>query len=457
MFVVATTRRNASPSLILELLLRVARVIKDYCGVLTEDALRKNAILVYELLDEMLDHGYAQSTNTDSLKHRVHNEPAPLPVGNADGAHAGSPANARRTGGRAVSGWSLNDGGVAFGNFPNAATVFAGVSAAMSGSGVSGGAVKVSGMGTANARIAADATARSVLASNSQVSNRDEIFVDVVEKVNVTFSAAGHVVAQDVDGAIRVRNFLHGEPRISVALSEDLVIGGRFGESSTFSGSGWDYATCFLDYCNFHECADLSSFDAERVLNVDVAPRGEFALMNYRSSADFEPPFLVETNFFEDVEYQVACEISISAKFSNTLACYGLVVKFPVPKSKRVVAATAAIAKSAPAGSQHAAYHEHDRVVLWQLKRVKGGETHTLRVSMSTREPRAPNIKKECGPVSLSFAVPSLNASRLKVRYFTIDGGGNSKKRPGAGGGVNDGPHRWVRYVTKSNNFVARV
>ena len=111
MFVVATTRRNASPSLILELLLRVARVIKDYCGVLTEDALRKNAILVYELLDEMLDHGYAQSTNTDSLKHRVHNEPAPLPVGNADGAHAGSPANARRTGGRAVSGGGRNDGG----------------------------------------------------------------------------------------------------------------------------------------------------------------------------------------------------------------------------------------------------------------------------------------------------------------------------------------------------------
>ena len=79
MFVVATTRRNASPSLILELLSRVAWVVKDYCGVLTEDALRKNAILVYELLDEMLDHGYAQSTSTDSLKYRVTNEPAALP------------------------------------------------------------------------------------------------------------------------------------------------------------------------------------------------------------------------------------------------------------------------------------------------------------------------------------------------------------------------------------------
>ena len=374
MFVVATTRRNTSPSLILEFLLRVARVVKDYCGVLTEDALRKNAILVYELLDEMLDHGYAQSTNTDSLKHRVHNEPAPLPSVAADGGHAGSPANARR-GGRALSG-SRDE---RFSNFPNAATVFAGVSAAMSGSGGGGGAVKVSGMGTANARIAADATARSVLASR-EVSNRDEIFVDVVEKVNVTFSAAGHVVAQDVDGAIRVRNFLHGEPRIRVALSEDLVIGGRFGESSVVSGSGGDYATCFLDDCNFHECADFSSFDAERVLNVDVAPRGEFALMNYRSGADFEPPFLVETRFIEDVEYQVACEISIRATFSKTLACSGLAVRFQTPKSKHVVAATAAVAKSAPAGSQHAAYHEHDRVVLWQLKRVKGGETHTLRV-----------------------------------------------------------------------------
>ena len=33
------------------------RVLQDYCGVLTEDALRKNFILVYELLDEMIDYG----------------------------------------------------------------------------------------------------------------------------------------------------------------------------------------------------------------------------------------------------------------------------------------------------------------------------------------------------------------------------------------------------------------
>lgn len=51
---VATTGINVSPSLVLELLQRIARVIKDYLGVLNEDSLRKNFVLVYELLDEVI-------------------------------------------------------------------------------------------------------------------------------------------------------------------------------------------------------------------------------------------------------------------------------------------------------------------------------------------------------------------------------------------------------------------
>lgn len=54
MFFVATTRVNVSPSLVLELLQRIARVIKDYLGILNEESLRKNFVLVYELLDEVI-------------------------------------------------------------------------------------------------------------------------------------------------------------------------------------------------------------------------------------------------------------------------------------------------------------------------------------------------------------------------------------------------------------------
>jgi hypothetical protein len=54
LFFVATSRVNVSPSLVLELLQRIARVTKDYLGVLNEDSLRKNFVLVYELLDEVI-------------------------------------------------------------------------------------------------------------------------------------------------------------------------------------------------------------------------------------------------------------------------------------------------------------------------------------------------------------------------------------------------------------------
>jgi AP-4 complex subunit mu-1 len=51
---VATSRVNMSPSLVLELLQRAVRVVKDYLGVLNEESLRKNFVLVYELIDEMI-------------------------------------------------------------------------------------------------------------------------------------------------------------------------------------------------------------------------------------------------------------------------------------------------------------------------------------------------------------------------------------------------------------------
>jgi len=56
----------------------LAAPTQDYCGVLSEDAIRKNFVLVYELLDEIIDYGYPQSTSTDALKMFVLNEPIPV-------------------------------------------------------------------------------------------------------------------------------------------------------------------------------------------------------------------------------------------------------------------------------------------------------------------------------------------------------------------------------------------
>jgi hypothetical protein len=70
-YFVVTTKFNVSPSFTIELLERVAKVFKDYCGVLSEESIRKNFVLLYELLDEMIvsvrrDGNVGQSSSTCS-------------------------------------------------------------------------------------------------------------------------------------------------------------------------------------------------------------------------------------------------------------------------------------------------------------------------------------------------------------------------------------------------------
>jgi hypothetical protein len=50
LYVVATTRFNVSPTFILELLHRIVVVVRDFCGVISEEMIRKNFVLIYEIL-----------------------------------------------------------------------------------------------------------------------------------------------------------------------------------------------------------------------------------------------------------------------------------------------------------------------------------------------------------------------------------------------------------------------
>ncbi len=49
--------------------------MQDYCGLLSEEAVRKNFVLIYELLDEVVDYGYPQNSSSEALKEFILNEP----------------------------------------------------------------------------------------------------------------------------------------------------------------------------------------------------------------------------------------------------------------------------------------------------------------------------------------------------------------------------------------------
>lgn len=52
--------------------------MQDYCGLLSEEAIRKNFVLIYELLDEVVDYGYPQNSSSEALKEFILNEPTIL-------------------------------------------------------------------------------------------------------------------------------------------------------------------------------------------------------------------------------------------------------------------------------------------------------------------------------------------------------------------------------------------
>ncbi|VAH43717.1 unnamed protein product [Triticum turgidum subsp. durum] len=213
LFFVVTTMVNISPSLLLELLQRIARVTKDYLGVLNEDSLRKNFILVYELLDEVIDFGYPQTTSTEALKSYIFNEPIMVDAGRLPplGPAAMFMQGTKRMPGTAVT--------------------------------------------------------KSVVANEPGGKKREEIFVDIIEKISVTFSSSGYILTSEIDGTIQMKSYLSGNPEIRLALNEDLGIGKNSSSTHDYRSSSGG-GSVVLDDCNFHESVQLDSFDIDRTLHL---------------------------------------------------------------------------------------------------------------------------------------------------------------------------------------------
>nr|KAG5700699.1 hypothetical protein BaRGS_029064 [Batillaria attramentaria] len=53
---------------------------------------------------------------------------------------------------------------------------------------------------------------------------KNEIFVDIVERLTAVTDAKGVVSHMEVQGTINVKNFLLGHPQVKIALNEDLQV-----------------------------------------------------------------------------------------------------------------------------------------------------------------------------------------------------------------------------------------
>eukprot|EP01138_Halocafeteria_seosinensis_P010564 gb/GECG01010786.1/.p1 GENE.gb/GECG01010786.1/~~gb/GECG01010786.1/.p1 ORF type:complete len:461 (+),score=48.25 gb/GECG01010786.1/:1-1383(+) len=399
LYFVGTTKFNVSPSLAIELLDRLAKVFKDYCGLISEEALRKNFVLIYELLDEMMDYGYAQATSTEQLKMYIHNEPIMV---NHPPSNPGLKLSVSKT-------------------------------------------------------TPASSVNKPISLSVSRKGKKNEIFVDILERLSVVFNANGYVLNSTIDGTIQMKSFLSGNPPLRIALNEDLMIG-----RDEAAAGPLGYGGVVLDDANFHECINLDDFEAGRVLHL-IPPEGEFAAMNYRCTGEFRPPFRVFPFLEEVTSYKIELVLKVRADIPARNYGANVTINFPTPKHATTVhpevgsasgpkpATTAAADTSGgtmgtPAQGQTAEFDQKTRMVTWKIKKFQGGSEHTLRTKITLSQTSGASLRKELAPVRMSFEIPMYNASGLQVRYLHIAEDSKSYK-----------PYRWVRYVSTTDNYVIRL
>lgn len=68
---VAACKQEVPPLFVIEFLHRVVDTIEDYFGDCSEHLIKENYVLVYELLDEMLDNGFPLATESNILKELI--------------------------------------------------------------------------------------------------------------------------------------------------------------------------------------------------------------------------------------------------------------------------------------------------------------------------------------------------------------------------------------------------
>ena len=88
----------------------------------------------------------------------------------------------------------------------------------------------------------------------------------------------------------------------------------------------------FIDDCNFHECVNTNEFEQSKILRISP-PDGEFTLMNYRVTGEFQIPFRVFPYVDETQPYCLDLNLKIKNMIPNQSYASYVIAKFQIPKS----------------------------------------------------------------------------------------------------------------------------
>ncbi|GBG83426.1 hypothetical protein CBR_g37139 [Chara braunii] len=371
-YIVIVVSSNANAACAFKFIVEAVALFRSYFGgSFDEDSIRNNFVLIYELLDEIMDFGYPQNLSPEILKLYITQVGVRSPFSQVKDARPPANATLQVTG---AVGWRRE----------------------------------------------------------GLVYKKNEVFLDIVESVNLLMSQKGNVLRCDVTGKILMKCFLSGMPELKLGLNDKL---GLEKEAQVRARPPRSGKTIELDDVTFHQCVNLGRFNTEKTVSF-VPPDGEFELMKYRITEGINFPFRVIPIIKELGRTRMEVNIKVKSVFGAKMFALGVVVKIPVPKH------TAKTTFQVSSG--RAKYNASIDSLVWKIRRFPGQTELSMSAEVELISSIAEKKTWSRPPIQMEFQVPMFTASGLRVRFLKVwEKSGYSTVE-------------WVRYITRAGTYEVR-
>ncbi|CCM05385.1 uncharacterized protein FIBRA_07601 [Fibroporia radiculosa] len=293
LYLLALSKRNSNAAEIILFLHRLVQVLIEYFKELEEESIRDNFVIIYELLDEMMDFGYPQTTESKILQEYITQESYKLEV------QVRPPIAVTN----AVS-WRSE--GIRY--------------------------------------------------------RKNEVFLDVIESVNLLVNANGNVVRSEILGAVKMKCYLSGMPELRLGLNDKVMF-----ETTGRTARG---KAIEMEDVKFHQCVRLSRFENDRTISF-IPPDGEFELMSYRLSTPVKPLVWVEAAVEHHKGSRVEYMVKVKAQFKRRSTANNVEIYVPVPDD--------ADTPKFRASTGTVQYAPDKSAFVWKIKQLGGAREFLMR------------------------------------------------------------------------------
>ena len=370
-YYVGITKKNANAGVIFEFLSKLPSIFKAVFGIkenLGINEIKKNAQDIIELLDEMVDSGYPQTTDPETLRLFTQRQPMNKSAGKAD----------------------------------NQVTIMA--------------------------------TGAISWRQPNLVYKKNELFVDIVEKVSVLVSPSGKILDASVNGNIIMKDYLSGMPECKIGFNDKVTIE----SDSNRNVSNAKTSSIEVDDMVFHQCVKLTNFANDRAISF-TPPDGEFELMRYRKTENIGIPFTITPMVHDLPGNKLVIRVNVRSTYDAKLSATPLILSIPLPDntSKTEITTTTGRAK----------YVSKQNAVAWKIANFPGNTQADISITVSclAATSKASPATKIQSPISAEFNLSMFSASGLSLRYLQV---------VEKSGYV---PEKWLRYSTKAGKYEVRM